>query len=66
MTKHVRFDVLLYYKFIIQLAGERIFKIVEDLASLQTKWLLVSCATFALCFFPQRSRTRQISKITCI
>jgi len=34
----------LYYTFIIQSAGERIFKIGEHLAKLQAKWLIV-CIT---------------------
>jgi len=34
--------VLLYYKFIIQFAGERIFEIGEHLAKLRTKRLIVS------------------------
>jgi len=36
------------------------------LAELQTKWLIMSCAPFALCFFPQICRTRHISRITCV
>ena len=44
-------DVLLYYNFITQFAGERIYKIGENLAKLRTKWLIVSCAPFALRFF---------------
>jgi len=43
--------VLLYYNFITQFAGERIYKIGENLAKLRTKWLIVSCAPFALRFF---------------
>jgi len=50
-TKHLRCNVLLYYKFIIQFAGKRIFKIGEHLAKLRTKWLIVSCTPFALRFF---------------
>ena len=34
IAKHLRYDELLYYTFIIQSAGERIFKI-EHLANLQ-------------------------------
>jgi len=37
MTKHLKCDVLPYYKFIIQFGGERIFKIGEDLAKLRTR-----------------------------
>jgi len=62
-AKHLSCDGLLHYKFIIQFAGERIFKIGEHLAKLQAKWLIVS---FALDFCPQRYRTRQASKITCV
>jgi len=47
ITKHLRCDVLLYYTFIIQFAGKRIFKIGEYLAKLRTKWLIASCAAFA-------------------
>jgi len=49
--KHLRSDELLYYKFIIQSAGERIFKIGAHLVKLQAKWLIVSCAPFGLHFF---------------
>ena len=48
ITKRLRCDVLLYYKFIIQFADERVFKIVEHLAKLQAEWLIVSYAPFAL------------------
>ena len=44
MIKHLNCDMLLYYKSITQSAGERIFKIGDDLAKLRTKWLTVSCA----------------------
>jgi len=57
--------VLLYYKFIIQFVGERNLKIGEHLAKLQTKWLIVSFAPFALHFFPEGCQTRHISRITC-
>jgi len=53
-AKHLRCDELLYYTFIIQSAGERIFKIGKHLAKLQVKWLIVSCAPFASHFCPQR------------
>jgi len=59
-------DVLLYYNFITQFAGERIYKIGENLAKLRTKWLIVSCAPFALRFFSKICRTRHISRITCV
>jgi len=51
MIKHLRSDVLLYYKFIIQFAGERIFEIGEHLAKLRTKRLIVSRTPCALRFF---------------
>jgi len=35
LANHFRYDGLLYYKYIIQFAGERIFKIDEHLAKLQ-------------------------------
>ena len=66
IAKYLRYDELLYYTFIIQSAGERIFKIGEHLAKLQGKWLIVSYAPFALDFCPERCRTRWISKITCL
>jgi len=47
-------DELLYYTFIFQSAGERIFKIGRHLAKLRVKWLIVSCSPFALHFCPQR------------
>ena len=40
IAKNLRCDELIYYTFIIQSAGERIFKIGEHLAKLQTKWLI--------------------------
>jgi len=48
IATHLRSDNLLYYTFIIQSAGERIFKIGEHLAKLQAKWLIVSCAPIRL------------------
>jgi len=43
------------------------FKIGEHLAKLQVKWwLIVSYIQFALNVCPQRCRTRQIRKITCV
>jgi len=54
IAKHLRSDELLHYTFIIQSAGERIFKTGEHLAKLQAKWLTVTCAPFALHFCPQR------------
>ena len=66
IAKHLSWDGLFHYKFIIQFAGERIVKIDECLAKLQAKWLIVSYAPFALHFCPQRCRSYQISKITCV
>ena len=51
ITKHLRCDELINYTFISQSAGNRIFKIDEHLAKLQAKWLIVSCAPFALHVF---------------
>jgi len=48
IAKHLRCDKLLYYTFIIQSAGKRIFKSGQHLAKLQAKWLIVSSAPFAL------------------
>jgi len=53
IAKHLRYDELLYYTFIIQSAGERMFKIGEHLAKLQGKWFTVTCVPFALHFCPQ-------------
>jgi len=64
IAKHLSYDGLLRYKYIIQFAGERIFQICEHLAKLQAKWLIVSYTPFVLDVCPQRCRTRQISKIT--
>jgi len=63
-AKHCSCDRLFHYKFITQPAGEKFFKSDEQLAKLQAKWLIVLYTPFALGF--QRSRTRQISKITCV
>ena len=41
-AKHLSCDGLLHHKFIIQFAGERIFKISEHLAKFQAKLLIVS------------------------
>jgi len=38
IARHLRIDDLLFYRFIIQSVGERIFKIGEHLAKLQAKW----------------------------
>jgi len=67
VAKHLSWDGLLHYKFIIQFAGEIIFEIGEHLAKFQAKWLIESCAHgTAVHFCPKRCRTRQISKITSI
>jgi len=47
IAKHLRIDELLNYAFIIQSAGDRIFKTGE----VTGKMVTVSCATFALHFF---------------
>jgi len=52
IAKHLSCDELLHYKFIIQFAGEKNFKIGEHLPKLQAKWLIVSYAPFALAFCP--------------
>jgi len=61
IAKNLRWDELLYYKFVIHSAGERIFKIGEHLAKLQAKSLTMSYTPFAFHFCPQRCRSRQIS-----
>jgi len=38
LAKHLKNDELVYYTFITQSPGERIFKIGEDLVKLQAKW----------------------------
>jgi len=65
-SKHLSCDGLLRYKFISQFAGEKFLKTGKDFAELQAKRLIMSYATFALDFCPQRCRTRWISKITCV
>jgi len=66
IANHLSWGGFLHDKFIIQFPGERIFKIDEHLAKLQTKWLIVSYAPFALHFCPQRCRSCQICEITCV
>jgi len=61
IVTNLRYDELLYYTFIIHSAGEKIFNIGEHLAKLQSKWLTVSYAPFALHFYPQTCISRQIS-----
>jgi len=61
IAKNLWCDELLYYTFIIQSAGERIFKIGEHLVKLQAKSMTVSYTPFTLHFCPQRCRSRQIS-----
>jgi len=51
-AKHLSYDGLLHYIFVIHCADERTFKIGERLAKLQAKWLIVSYAPFALDFCP--------------
>jgi len=45
-AKNLRYDELLYYTFINNFAGERIFKIGEHLAKLRAKSLTVSYIPF--------------------
>jgi len=66
IAKHLSGDELLHYVYIFESTGERIFKIGKHLATLQAKWLIVSYIQLALDVCPQRCRTRQISKITCV
>ena len=66
IATNFRCNELFYYTFIIQSAGERIFKIGEHLAKLRAKSLTVSDTPFALHFCPQRCRSCQISRITCV
>jgi len=40
--------MILLHNFIFEFAGERIFKIGENLAKLYAKWLVISYAPFAL------------------
>jgi len=61
IAKNLRCDELLFYTFIIHSSGERIFKIGEHLAKLRAKSLSVSYTSFALHFYPQRCRSRQLS-----
>jgi len=61
IVKNIKCDELLYYTFIFHSAGERIFKIGEDSAKLEAKWLIISYTPFTLHFCPQRCRSRQIS-----
>jgi len=65
--KHLSFDGLLHYTFIVQFAGERVFRISEHLAKLQAKWLIASHAPFPLIQFYLFStmQSRQICKVTC-
>ena len=66
-SKHLSCDGLLHYKYVIQFAVERrIVKIGEHLAKLQAIRLIVSYNPFTLDVCPQRFRTDQISKITCV
>ena len=62
-AKHLSCDGLLHHKFIIQFAGESIFKIGEHSAKLQgcvISYKVVSYAPFTLDFCPQRCRTGHI------
>ena len=42
------------------------FQIGEHLEKLQAEWLIISCASFALYFCPQRCWPHQISWIACV
>jgi len=66
IAKHLSCDGLLHYIYILESAGERIFKIGKHLANLQAKWLIVSYTPLALDVCPQRCRSHQISKTTCV
>jgi len=66
IAKNLRCDELLYYTFIIHSAGNRIFKTGEHLAKLRAKSMIVSYTPFTLHFCPQRCRSHQISRITCV
>jgi len=61
IAKNLSCDELLYYAFIFQSAGERIFKTGKHLVKLWAESLTVSYTPFALHFCPQRCRSRQIS-----
>jgi len=61
IAKNLRCDEFLYYTFIIDSAGETIFKIGEHLAKVRAKSLTMSYTPFAMHFCPQRCRSRQIS-----
>jgi len=64
IAKHLRNDELLYYTFIIQSAGDRIFfKVVNIWRGYRQNGDFVSCAPFSLHFCPQRCWSRQISWI---
>ena len=65
IAKHLSCDELLHYKFIIQFAGKKFLQSV-NIGEVTSKWLIMSYAPFALDFCPQRCRTRQISKMTCV
>ena len=58
-AKHLSYDGLLHYKYIISFAGKRIVKIGE-FSKVAGKCLIVSYAPLALHVCPQRRRTRQI------
>jgi len=53
-AKHLSCDGLLCYKFIIQFAGEIIFKIGEHVTKLPAKWSIVSYALVTLDFCPEK------------
>jgi len=53
IAKNLRCDALLYYTFITHSAGERIFKIGEDLAKLRAKSLTMSYTHTPCIFVPK-------------
>ena len=65
IAEHLRNDDLLYYTFITQSAGERIFKIGEHLARYRQNgdYFL---RPIRIAFCPQRCWSRRISWITCV
>ena len=67
IAKHLSYGGLLYYKYITQFAGERIFKISEHLAKLQAVSLIDRVIRpIRLGLLSSKMQTRQISKLTCV
>ena len=63
-TKNLSCDELVYYPFIVNSAGERIFKIAEHLAKLRAKSLTLSYTPFALHFYPHRCTSVSYTHLT--